>query len=332
MALSRGGVVSASGRNAWDEKPINTRVAGVDGTKGGWVAVELLHGRFAGACVLPFDSRLEELRSAEVIAIDVPIGFGPRAADAEARRYLRGAASTVFTTPTREQLEVPFGPGRGLSSQAHALGTRILHMTALAAADARLREVHPEVSFRAMNGGAPLRYRKKSFGGVFERLRLLGRHGIELGDLGASASAPIDDVLDAGAAAWSAHRIAEGTSQSLPDPAARGHRGATGRYLVLTWVANRQRGFGKRRTSPRTLRGRRSAARVPRRAPRCAPSSSHSRTTSRSSRLKRIEQRRIRFRSHGSSSRGMPPSVSTFQSAPRSGGSGAGAISLRKTA
>jgi predicted RNase H-like nuclease len=193
------------------------RVAGIDGTKGGWVAVELLDGRFVCAHRLDEKTAFEGLEDAQVIAIDVPIGFGPRAADSGARRYLRGAASTVFTTPTKAQLEADFGPGLGLSAQAHALGSRILHVTGLAAFDARLYEVHPEVSFRAMNGAAPLHYRKKSAGGVFERLELLRRHGIELGDLGAAATAPIDDVLDAAAAAWSAHRIALGTAGSFPD-------------------------------------------------------------------------------------------------------------------
>jgi len=45
---------------------------------------------------------LRGLSEVGVIAIDIPIGFGPREADAAARRYLYGAASTVFTTPSRE--------------------------------------------------------------------------------------------------------------------------------------------------------------------------------------------------------------------------------------
>lgn len=194
------------------------RVAGVDGTKGGWVAVELVDGRFAGARLLrPVETRFEELADAELIAVDVPIGFGPRAADAAARRFLGRAASTVFAIPGRELLERPFGPGLGISAQAHALGRRILHVTALAASDARLHEAHPEVSFRAMSG-APLRFRKKSAGGVVERLELLRLRGIELGDLGEAAACPIDDVLDAAAAAWSADRIAGGRARSLPEP------------------------------------------------------------------------------------------------------------------
>jgi predicted RNase H-like nuclease len=111
-----------------------------------------------------------------------------------------------------------FGPGLGVSAQAHALGPRILHITKLAQSDPRLHEVHPEVSFRAMNDERPLGHRKKSAGGVLERVELLRLQGIEVTQLDESPSAPIDDVLDAAAAAWSAHRIGLGTACALPDP------------------------------------------------------------------------------------------------------------------
>lgn len=195
------------------------RVVGVDGTKGGWVAIALEDGRFVEDFILrPLETRFHELVDARVIAVDVPIGFGPRRADAAARGFLKGVASTVFTTPPRETLEVPFGPGLGVSAQAHALGPRIIHVTRLAESDPRFHEVHPEVSFRALKDGLPLRHRKKSAGGALERIELLRRHGIELTDLGPAASAPLDDVLDAAAAAWSAQRIAAGTAGTLPDP------------------------------------------------------------------------------------------------------------------
>jgi predicted RNase H-like nuclease len=195
------------------------KVAGVDGTRRGWVAVVLENSRYAGAHAIDgIDSRFAELNDVAVIAIDVPIGFGPRSADAAARSYLRGAASTVFPTPTREILEAPFGPGLGVSAQAHALGPRIRHLTELAATDLRFHEVHPEVSFRAMNGGAPLGHRKKSAAGALRRIELLRLHGIDFGELGSAASVPLDDVLDAAAAAWSADRIAGGRAVSLPDP------------------------------------------------------------------------------------------------------------------
>jgi predicted RNase H-like nuclease len=194
------------------------RVAGVDGTKGGWVAIVLEEGRFAGDLLCrPIETDFAELADVDVIAIDVPIGFGPRQADTRARAFLTGAASTVFSTPSRDVLVRPFGRGMGVPAQAHALGPRILHVTDLARSDSRFREVHPEVSFRAMNGGQALRYRKKSAGGALERTELLRRHGIELDGLGATAVSPLDDVLDAAAAAWTAQRIAAGSAHSLPD-------------------------------------------------------------------------------------------------------------------
>jgi predicted RNase H-like nuclease len=62
-------------------------------------------------------------------------------------------------------------------------------VTNFARTDERIREVHPEVTFRAMNNRWPLRE---------------------------TASAPLDDVLDAAAAAWSAQRIALGIAETLP--------------------------------------------------------------------------------------------------------------------
>jgi predicted RNase H-like nuclease len=195
------------------------RVAGIDGTKGGWVAFVLDDGRFITDHVFRWvETDFANLADMDVITIDVPIRFGPRRADAAARAFLTGASSRVFTTPTQEILRTPFAPGLGVSAQAHALGPRILHITELARSDLRVREVHPEVSFRAMNDGQPLRERKKSAGGALERIEILRRHGIELDHLGRAASIPLDDVLDAAAAAWSAHRVSTGAARSLPEP------------------------------------------------------------------------------------------------------------------
>jgi predicted RNase H-like nuclease len=183
------------------------------------VAIVLEDGGFVDDFLLrPVDTTFAELTDVEIIAIDIPIGFGPREADRAARAFLSGAASVVFSTPPRARLEVPFGPGQGLSAQSHALGQRIIYVTGLARADGRFREVHPEVSFRAMNDGRQLGNRKKSAAGALIRLELLSREGIELTNLDETAGAPLDDVLDAAAAAWSAQRISAGVAESLPDP------------------------------------------------------------------------------------------------------------------
>ncbi|MEI7761486.1 MAG: DUF429 domain-containing protein [Thermoleophilia bacterium] len=191
-------------------------VAGVDGCKRGWVAVVLIDGRFREARLIEgVESAFSELVDMQRIAIDVPIGYGPREADALARAVVGG--SSVFTIPERERFEVPFAEGGGISAQAHALGARIRHVTALAASDGRFREVHPEVCFTAMNGMKRLKFRKKSAGGAFERLGLLRKQGINIdpGTLGGAATIPLDDLLDAAACAWTAARR---DAVSLPAP------------------------------------------------------------------------------------------------------------------
>jgi predicted RNase H-like nuclease len=90
----------------------------------------------------------------------------------------------------------------------------------------RLFEVHPEVSFWALAGGIPLTHRKKSWAGQMARRSLLATAGVDLpDDLGPAGRVPPDDILDAAAAAWSAHRIAQGRAGSFPDPPQRDGRG-----------------------------------------------------------------------------------------------------------
>jgi predicted RNase H-like nuclease len=85
-------------------------------------------------------------------------------------------------------------------------------------ADTRVFEVHPEVSFRAMNGGF-LDWSKKSWNGLLDRRRLLADAGIVLDDdLGVGGATVADDVVDAAAVAWSARGGGRGESSTLPDP------------------------------------------------------------------------------------------------------------------
>jgi predicted RNase H-like nuclease len=205
------------------------RVVGVDGWRGGWAAVCLEGGRFARALLLPtLTDVLEAEPEAAAVAVDIPIGLaedGFRAADLDARRFVGPRRSSVFLTPPRAVLEAATYveaiaacrhlTGQGLSKQCHALRGKILEADALAGG--RIYEVHPEVTFRAI-AGEPLALGKKSGGGALLRLRLLERVGISLPpDLGPAAVAPLDDLLDAAAAAWSAHRIATGKAKTLPE-------------------------------------------------------------------------------------------------------------------
>ena len=210
-----------------------TQLAGVDGCPKGWIAIVLEGGRFERAEFSPtFAELLMHLTDAQVIAVDIPIGLPdgsePRAADIEARKHLGRRGSSVFATPPRAVLEAPtyFEANRiskqrfdrGISQQSYALRKKILEVDACAAEDDRIYEVHPEVSFTEMNG-EPLTYSKKSWHGQPARLRLLVTAGIAIpDDLGKAGGIPPDDIIDAAAAAWSAHRIAAGTGEKLGKP------------------------------------------------------------------------------------------------------------------
>jgi predicted RNase H-like nuclease len=206
-------------------------VSGVDGWKDRWVAVELRAGAFARAFVV---TRLADLRSvpAEWIAVDVPIGLerdGPRAADVAGKRLLGAKSSTLFMTPPRPVLDEPdfvsalakareLSGGVGISRQTYALFRKILEAEAAKAADPRIIEVHPELSFRVLAGHL-MAHPKRSWNGILERRRALAGAGIELPEAldGPAGLVPPDDVLDAAVAAWSADRMARGEATPIPE-------------------------------------------------------------------------------------------------------------------
>jgi len=85
---------------------------------------------------------------------------------------------------------------------------------------ALVHEVHPEVSFAAMNGDVPLHSKKKRAAGREERAGLLATHfgdwPMRLVSTRPRNTVAADDVLDAFAALWSAERVASGHARSLP--------------------------------------------------------------------------------------------------------------------
>ncbi|MCQ8190784.1 DUF429 domain-containing protein [Streptomyces rugosispiralis] len=208
---------------------------GVDACRTGWVAVTLdEEGRFAGADT---DEALSELLGrvpdAAVVAVDMPLGLlaeGWRAADALAAALVAPHRSRVFSVPPREVWEAgDYDEAnevcrrvvkKGLSRQSWGLAAKLREANACRdGGDHRLYEVHPEVSFAALEEGRPVPWSKKSWNGQAVRRRLLADQGIVLpDDLGVAGRVPPDDVLDAAAAAWSARRIALRAARSLPDP------------------------------------------------------------------------------------------------------------------
>jgi predicted RNase H-like nuclease len=96
--------------------------------------------------------------------------------------------------------------------------------------DPRVHEIHPEVSFRALDDRVI--DRKASGPGMAQRVRAL-QPVMDVEDALATApvKVPVIDALDACAAAWSAQRIAEGRADFVGDDS----RDARGRPMRITF-------------------------------------------------------------------------------------------------
>jgi predicted RNase H-like nuclease len=216
--------------------PGGGRVLGVDACKRGWIAVaveDAVTGAYFAEDFPALIARAQADGPLAVVAVDMPIGLpdrGHRRADVLARAEIGPLWPSVFMTPVREALLAADHAtasainrkltGHGVSVQAFGLRPKLLQVERwVRAAAVRVVEVHPEVCFARLAGG-PLTARKSSWAGAAQRRALLAGAGIRLaGDLGpAGASAGVDDVLDAGAAAWAARRVRHGQARPLPDP------------------------------------------------------------------------------------------------------------------
>jgi predicted RNase H-like nuclease len=207
----------------------------------GWVVAswDWVGGGVSLGVAADFAGVLALTAGAERVGVDIPIGLleaaetGGRACDRAARGLLGPRASSVFPPPVRAALETgsyreavnvnraSSAAGLGISKQCHGLFPRLqeVHRLMTPALQERVREVHPELCFRAMNGGEPLAFGKRTMEGRNQRLRLLEGAGFarphrHLAVFARSAVAE-DDVLDALAAAWTAARLARGEAECV---------------------------------------------------------------------------------------------------------------------
>lgn len=216
-----------------------TRIAGIDGCPAGWLRVERGGGGGSvSASVFATASALfNDLADFAVVTIDIPIGLPeaqPRSCDPLARAFIQPRGSSVFPAPVRATLDAETyedacarsiaASGKSLSRQAFAILPKIREVDAFlrtASPDLRnrVREVHPEVCFRAWRG-APIGEPKKSGLGFTLRLDLVqsyfpGQFAKVRSQVPRRVAAD-DDILDAFAALWTAERIEEGLAISFP--------------------------------------------------------------------------------------------------------------------
>ena len=223
-------------------------VVGVDGCKAGWVAVRLFGHDEHEVKVFPGIGELLSYNDAvNLILVDIPIGLPehakPRECDPEARAFIGHLYRSVFRTPCRQTCEqVASDPknhdkakkvesrcsGKSISAQALGIAKKIAEVDEIlrarpSGAAPRVREVHPEVCFSALNYRRPLQYPKKGkYGsqGQSERLAILHRIESRTGTIVADGlrrrGVAQDDVVDALAAAVTGY-YGYAALQTLPE-------------------------------------------------------------------------------------------------------------------
>ena len=211
-------------------------MAGVDGCPAGWFVVQVEFDReviWEEHHLCPTIAEVLSLTPPpRVIGLDIPIGLldepveGGRECDRQARKVLGSPrSSSIFSPPSRSALSCStFAEGRkwGLNRQSYSILPKVREVEQVISPrhQARIREVHPEVSFFVLDGLTPLEHRKRSATGREARTSLLERHFFQLADgLGKfpRGQVGVDDILDAYICAWTAMRIFNGEAGCLPD-------------------------------------------------------------------------------------------------------------------
>jgi predicted RNase H-like nuclease len=173
---------------------------GVDGCRGGWLAVKIaLDHSWEVQLLKKFSQLWDYYPQASLVLVDIPIGLRQgspspnsrerleRRCDQEARKLLGGRQSCVFRVPCRPAVYARTYD-QALARNEKLTGKRLFNATwnivpkirevdeFLAAhreARALVREMHPELCFWSLNGCRPLQYSKATEAGYRERLELL---------------------------------------------------------------------------------------------------------------------------------------------------------------
>ena len=237
-------------------------LCGIDGCRNGWVVAHAvwLSDRFHDLeiTVISNITQIVDL-SPQVVAIDIPIGLpavaqkGGRLAEKEARKYLPGRSSCVFSSPCRpvlkaesyqEALQISRSSSPdavGLSKQTWNIVEKIKEVDDFLHANqdwkSRFMEVHPELSFATMaDDYCGHKFPSKhTSNGIDVRQRALLKSGLDFRKVSKYMTinkGKKDDCLDALACLWSAKRIATGVAAMVPQNAPRD---VTGLTMAIHW-------------------------------------------------------------------------------------------------
>lgn len=175
-----------------NEEPI---FFGLDGCKAGWFFIGIDDaGGFQFSVLNQFEEIHPFLAHARLILVDIPIGLPwqgqkIRLCDSAARQAISPRGSSVFPAPARSALYMPSYHegnaenrrqlGKGLSKQTWNIMPKIQQVDEYmrrVIPGKKIREMHPEVAFWALNSKKNLSHKKKEKAGIDERLGILSRH------------------------------------------------------------------------------------------------------------------------------------------------------------
>jgi len=165
---------------------------GIDGCHAGWFYAGISRNGEYSFGVLERFSDVDLIAGrASLILVDIPIGLvsagnTERLCDTAARKIIKPRGSSVFPAPARAALqersyfcgsEANFhAVGRRLSTQSWAIAPKIREVDDYIRSQriqGKVREMHPEVAFWALNDRKPLQFGKKKPEGANERMDIL---------------------------------------------------------------------------------------------------------------------------------------------------------------
>lgn len=232
------------------------KYVGVDGCKGGWIAVGLDENRVEWDVFDSFAGIFDNHNDLQVCFVDMPIGLpasGNREADSAARKALPShLKGSIFNVPVRSAVYAASKSeaksinekltGKSLSEQSLGIVPRIREVDEFLQKRTDLQEQvfesHPETCFIRLSG-ADTRYRKKDFLGELKRFRIIRNFVPNLEDILISirndhpqSKVGNDDVLDAFILALTA-RECKGTPRFFPEGLKTPPRDETGLPMAI---------------------------------------------------------------------------------------------------
>ena len=215
------------------------KIAGIDGSKGGWVCVSGYQNNFKE---LKFEKLkgFNDIKSKDfnLVLVDIPIGLdidlkkGGRIVDKLARKELLTNKSSIFNAPSRlvlkaknyeEANKINKNKGMGLSKQSWNLVKKIKEVDEFIKNSNKtiIFESHPEIIFQVMKKDK-VSTKKKNDEGIIERRNLLEKNGfnkvfLEKNLLAKDSFYKKDDFIDACSLFWSANRAMAKTEVKIPN-------------------------------------------------------------------------------------------------------------------